>query len=300
MIIDFHTHIGDLRTKPSDPQEPVTWQNLIARLDEEDIDKAVLLPIYASPEAIYPGCILNERISIHDQVLDAASYRERIIPFGNLDPRWMRNDPSGDFNILIDWFLEHGCQGIGEITANIPFDDPRVINMFQQIGNRGLAMVFHGCGFLSGAYGLQDDPGAPRLERLLQEAPMTRMVGHGPGFWAEMAAEVSPQDKMGYPKGPIREEGALPRLMRRYPNLYADISAGSGYNGLTRDPEYGIHFLNEFQDRVIFATDVCFAGAAGHMPHLNYLRQLLVKGHLSQAAFDKITGGNAIKLLKTL
>ena len=102
---------------------------------------------------------------------------------------------------------------------------------------------------------------------------------------------------MGYPTGPVLEEGAVARLLRRYPNLYCDMSAGSGFGALTRDPAYGIRFLNEFQDRVLFATDVCSAGPKGRMPHLGYLRQLLAEGSLSQAAFDKITYQNALRIL---
>jgi hypothetical protein len=46
MIIDFHTHIGDLRSPASKTMHrtPISVENLIARLDDEGIDKAVVLP----------------------------------------------------------------------------------------------------------------------------------------------------------------------------------------------------------------------------------------------------------------
>lgn len=297
MVIDFHTHIADFGYRSGSDDEPIAFEDIIARLDDEGIDQAVLLPIYASPEAVYPAFLLNERLSIAAQVLEAAAYRERIICFGNLDPRWFHNSPETDFSPFLDWFAEHGCRGIGEVTANIPFDDPRVINMFRQVGERGWPVVLHAVGFGGGTYGLQDDPGSPRLERLLQAVPETNIACHGPGFWADIAAGATPEDKMGYPTGPVLEEGAVARLLRRYPNLYCDMSAGSGFGALTRDPAYGIRFLNEFQDRVLFATDVCSAGPKGRMPHLGYLRQLLAEGSLSQAAFDKITYQNALRIL---
>ena len=31
-------------------------------------------------------------------------------------------------------------------------------------------------------------------------------------------------------------------LLRKYPNLYGDLSAGSGYNAITRDPAFGDAF----------------------------------------------------------
>ncbi len=300
MIIDMHAHIGDFRLDPNDRREPLTWESLIARLDDEGIDLAVMLPVYnASPEGAPGGvCLLDDRMSVRDQVLDAARYAGRIIPFGNMDPRWLRNSPASDFRPLLDWFIAHGCKGIGEVTANLPFDDPRVVAMFRQIGEKGLLVTIESAGFEAGCYGLQDDPGSPRLERLLQAAPQTIIIGHGPGFWAEISAEVKPEDKRGYPTGPIRREGAVPRLMRRYPNLYADLSARSGYNALTRDADYGAAFLEEFQDRLLFGTDTCFADASGRMPQLGYLQSLRRAGRLSAAAYAKITGGNAQRLLR--
>jgi uncharacterized protein len=298
MIIDFHTHVGDLRPTPIDKHEPVTWEGLIARLDDEGIDKAVMLPSEISPESSFGlAMICGEGMGLRAQVLDAKQYSDRIICFTNLDPRWMGNSPKADFSWVIRWSLENGCRGVGEIVANMPFDDPRTVNMFRQIGEAGLCALFHGVGFGPGTYGLQDDPGAPRLASLLRQAPGCAIIGHGQGFWAEMGAGLTAEEKMGYPKGPITEEGALPRLMRTYHNLYCDISAGSGHNALTRTPEYGIRFLHEFQDRVIFGTDVCYGSMADRQPHLGLLRRWLADGSISQDIFDKITWRNGMGLL---
>jgi len=300
MIIDFHAHIGDLRMSRDDPGEPITWENLIARLDEEGIDKAVVLPVYnSSPEGAPPGvALLDDRMSVRDQVIDAGRYRDRIIPFGNMDPRWMLNDVSSDFGAILDWFLEHGCKGVGEVTANIPFDDPRTINMFKQCGTKGLMVTIESSGMQAGPYGLQDDPGMPRLQRLLQAAPETVVIAHGPGFWGEMSASIRPEQKWSYPKGLIEEEGATWHLLRTYANLHADLSANSGYNAITRDPDAGVRFLDEFQDKLLFGTDTCFADASGRTPQLDYLKRLLNEQTLSQPAFDKIVSGNALELLE--
>ncbi|MEI8345181.1 MAG: hypothetical protein WCG06_03820, partial [Candidatus Omnitrophota bacterium] len=53
---------------------------------------------------------------------------------------------------------------------------------------------------------------------------------------------------------PITDEGRVPQLMRKYTNLYGDLSAGSGCNALKRDRKYAVKFLNEFQDRLMFGT----------------------------------------------
>ena len=114
----------------------------------------------------------------------------------------------------------------------------------------------------------------------------------------DIGAGITTEQKSGYPNGPVQEEGSVPRLLRTYPNLYADISAMSGYNALTRDEPFGIRFLNEFQDKLLFGTDICFADEEGQLGHLGLLRGLVGAGELSQEAFDKIASANALGLLK--
>ncbi|NPV09884.1 MAG: amidohydrolase family protein [Anaerolineae bacterium] len=300
MLIDFHYHSGQRSIKPEDLANPITWEEGIARFVERGVDKVVMLAGSAAgtPESTFNAHFLYyPGTSIRDQVLKAKEYPDRIIPFGNLDVRWMGNEPDADFGPLLDWFQEQGCLGIGEITSNVPIDDPRTVNMFRQIGDRGLPALIHNVGYLPGTYGLQDHPGAIGLARLLREAPQTTVIGHGQGFWAEIGAGLTVEEKMRYPKGPIAEEGALPRLLRQYPNLYGDISAGSGHNALSRDPDYGVRFINEFQDRLLFGTDESFGRPELRMPHHDFLKELLSQGKITREAFEKITYKNALRVL---
>lgn len=87
---------------------------------------------------------------------------------------------------------------------------------------------------------------------------MIERYGHGTVFWSEIGILKTPADRMKYPSYPVEKEGIIPQLFRRYPNLYGDLSAKSGFNAISRDPEYGIKFLNEFQDRLFFGTDICY------------------------------------------
>ena len=133
---------------------------------------------------------------------------------------------------------------------------------------------------------------------MLQQVPDTTIVGHCTGFWSEVDGNITDKTKSTYPPGPINKEGSLPRLLRTYPNLYADISANSGYNALSRDRDFGIRFLNEFQDRIVFGTDVCLGDKDERMPHLAFLRRLLDEGDINKEIFDKITSDNALKILE--
>ncbi|MHB0857819.1 MAG: amidohydrolase family protein [Anaerolineae bacterium] len=297
MIIDIHTHVADLRTVAALERTPVTIENLIARLDEEGIDQAVVLPLWPTPEGIHPPYLFSEHPDPIHQMRAALAYPKRLIVFGNLDPRVGGNSARAEFGWALERFVTMGCRGLGEVTANVPADDPRVINLFRQCGQWKLPVTIHVIGPLEGFYGLVDRPGSPALARLLEAAPDTLVLGHGQGFWSEIAAGLTEEGKCGYPQGPINEEGSLAHLFRTYPNLYGDISAGSGHNALTRDPAYGLAFIDEFQDRLLFGTDVCFGDPQGRMPHLATLKRLLAEGDISQAVYDKITCGNALRVL---
>ena len=147
-------------------------------------------------------------------------------------------------------------------------------------------------------YGLRDDYGLPRLEKALQSCPETIFVGHGPTFWAEISKDVPPELRSGYPKGPVVPGGAVPRLMGKYDNLWADISAGSGHNALTRDENFGIEFCDRFQDKLMFGTDACDRlNDAPMAPNVVLMRSLRTEKRLPAAACDKIAYRNAMRLL---
>lgn len=97
------------------------------------------------------------------------------------------------------------------------------------------------------------------------------------------------------PSGPIKEEGVVPKLFRRYPNLYGDLSDYTAYNAISRDTEYGPKFLEEFQDRLFFGTDMCFADMP--VPLTDLLINWRDTNKISQTVFNKIARENAIKLL---
>ena len=37
----------------------------------------------------------------------------------------------------------------------------------------------------------------------------------------------------------------------------AEPAAGSGHNAVTRDPSFGVEFVDQFQDKLMFGTDSC-------------------------------------------
>jgi predicted TIM-barrel fold metal-dependent hydrolase len=68
------------------------------------------------------------------------------------------------------------------------------------------------------------------------------------------------EDRFDYPKDVVKPGGRLDQLLQNYDNIYADLSAGSGYNALTRDPSFINGFLTRNQNKVLFGTDLVFKG----------------------------------------
>lgn len=285
MIIDIHTHLGRLTRY----DVPVTAEELIENMDKWGIDKSVVLPLDATPEGSTFWFTTEQVLEVYQK------YPDRIIPFCKLDPRQIDNSTKTDFSWILKEYKDRGCRGVGEITANLYIDDPMVMNLFAQCGEAGMPVLFHLVDRIGAPYGLVDDMYLPRLERVLRELPNTIFIGHAMSFWAEVSADVDENTRGGYPKGPITRPGRLQELLKKYDNLYGDISAGSGFNAITRDPEYGYRFLEEFQDKLLFGTDFCHHNQ--EVPIVDYIKSLLNEGKISKTAYEKITHINAEKLL---
>ena len=256
-------------------------------LDGAGIDQAVVL-CGANPECKYAMIAPEEVLEM------CAEHASRLIPFFNLDPRQLLNSPESDFRPLLEHYKNAGCRGVGEYSANLPFDDPYNMNVFRQVEEFELPLIFHVGPTIGGCYGCYDDLHLPRLEKVLQTFPRLRSLGHSQPFWSEISSDVTEESRNTYPEGKVTP-GRVVELMRRYPNLHGDLSATSGYNAVSRDPEFGRWFLEEFQDRLFFGTDIC--NQPQETPLVPFFRELREKRLISQEAYERIAWRNADELL---
>lgn len=268
MRTDCHTHLtvtdaGSLLARLG--REPFEADDLLRRMDAEGIDCSVVLPI-DNPESDYVGIARTVEV-----LRVTRPHRDRLIPFCNVDPRAQHNSARGDLGALLAAFQEAGARGVGEVTANLWLDDPRLENLYHHAGALGLPVLMHVAHEEGDVYGPADDLGLPRLERMLVACPETQFIGHAQTFWAEMSADVTPEQRGVYPTGPVTP-GRLPELLERHPNLHADLSAGSGLNALNRDPEHGRQFLARFSGKLLLGTDR-FAPSQPLPPILGFLRE---------------------------
>ena len=91
--------------------------------------------------------------------------------------------------------------------------------------------------------------------------------------------------------------GRLVYLMREYENLSCDLSAGSGANALTRDPENAAAFLTEFQDRIYYGCDICASFNTHPFTFREFIDGLCETGAISETVYRKVCRDNAAKLL---
>ena len=227
--IDVHAHAilhRDLEYRTSIDISP---EELIALYDAVGVERGVLQPI-VSPEWITSPMTNGDTCAI------ARRWPDRFFWFFNADPRTISNLPDTDFSDMIRFFLKLGAVGMGELTANLYADDPMVDNLFTQLEAFDLPVTIHVGPTKGGCYGLVDEVGLPRLEKMLKKHPGLKILGHSQPFWAEIDAGCSQETRGQYPTGKVRE-GRLAALMREYGNLYCDMSANSCYNALRRDPD---------------------------------------------------------------
>ena len=171
------------------------------------------------------------------------------------------------------------------------YDNPDALRMFRFCAEKKLPVVIHI------DYEIERATRYPRpnywygggheaLERALQKCPETTIIGHAPGFWARISNDEK-YKTVNYPDGKVVPGGILVRMMREHPNLYCDLSGGSGCNAMNRDHEFAKDFILEFQDRLLYGRDLFD----------NRHQEVLNKLDLSEDVLDKLYSGNALKLV---
>ena len=251
---DIHTHI----TQKWGNRPAFSVEDLLRTMDEYDIAWAAVLPLVSPLAWDHPVTT--------DYVLEQTKpHRDRLVPFCAIDPRsteWGR--PMVE---KLKQYVDAGARGFGEHKVGIAIDDPRNLELFAACGEVGLPVLFHLDSLRN-----TDAPGLPGLEKVLREVPQTNFIGHAQGWWASISGNAAEEDLQGYPEREVAPSGAIDRLMDAYPNLYGDLSAGSGANAIQRDPAFGREFLIRRADRLLFGTD--FLKTGQQVPQIELYRTL--------------------------
>jgi uncharacterized protein len=203
-----------------------------------------------------------------------------------------------------------GAVSIGELKFHLALDSPEMRRVYDVAAETQVPVMLHIQNFPHFQGELPYNTGYDHFDKILRAYPKTHFIGHADLFWANMSADV-PTDR-GYPSGPVKPGGLTDKLLSDFPNFYGDISANSGNNALSRDPDFSRGFFVRHQDKLIFGSDCsCVDGKGGGIsqnrnPEASRLsgkcvaRETLglVKHLASPEVFRKITWQNGVNLFR--
>lgn len=272
--LDCHLHIS---------HKGRSIEATIKHMDATGTAKAFILPL----ETGEGGVLLRTETVLHA----FHKYPDRLIPFCQTDIR----QPNVIERIRAYHLL--GCRGIGEQKEHLPLNDRRVEAVIAECDELNWPITIH----------FQDDKKGfnqgieKHLETYLKKYERVRIIGHAQSFWSHISADVPPPDKTLYPRGPVKPGGLLDHLLGNYPNLYADMSAGSGFTALSRDEDFTAGFLERHPKQLLFGSDCpCSDGLGGNFNGVCYstrLQEFLLRMVKDEAALHDIFYHNAERAL---
>ena len=157
--------------------------------------------------------------------------------------------------------VRDGALGLGEIKFHVAADGPELRRMYALAAELNVPILIHfqevqhfeGEGVFS--------TGFQNFAAMLKAYPKTTFIGHADAFWANVSAGYA--NDLAYPSGPIKRGGITDKLLADYPNLFGDLSANSGNNALSRDPEFTADFLMRHREKLMLGSDCSCADGRG-------------------------------------
>ena len=272
-----------------DPPEPVidihqhtdysgrTDEQLIAHQRTMGVTHTVLLPAgrFFGLEA---ACSGNERV----QEVAKRLPREFVF-FANEVPYL------SDAREVIGGALRAGGIGIGEQKFMVDADSHAVGIVAEIAQEFGVPVLLH---FQFGRYNTSFE----RFPRILEKFPGVNFIGHAQTWWANIDAKA--EQAVLYPKGPVTPGGLTDKYLADYPNMFADMSAGSGLNAMLRDEEHARAFITRHADKLLFGSDCDDAIGAGEKCSGSQMLATIRRLAPSKEVERKLLFGNAKRVLK--
>jgi predicted TIM-barrel fold metal-dependent hydrolase len=224
-IIDLHQHTNYLGRSD---------EVLVAHQRALGVQKTVLLPA-GSKYGLAADCGGN------DTVMNLArKYPKEFFFFANELPDLPEARP------VIEKYLKSGAIGIGEQKFPVDCDSPHILKIAEIAREFDVPVLLH---FEHKMYNF----GLERFHKVLQKFPTVRFIGHAQTWWGNI--DRNHDQTVMYPKTKVTPGGITDRLLSDYPNMFGDLSAGSGLNSLLRDEDRTREFLQRHQDKLLFGSD---------------------------------------------
>ncbi|MGH9664774.1 MAG: amidohydrolase family protein [Bryobacteraceae bacterium] len=224
-VIDIHQHTN--YSGRSDDE-------LVRHQRDMGVSKTILLPA-GSRYGLAAGAGGNDTV-----VSLAARYPKEYVYFANELP------DIPETRAVLTRYLRGGAIGIGEQKFPVQADS-KTIDLVASIAREfRVPVLLH---FEYQHYNL----GFENFHKVLERHPQVMFIGHAQTWWANIDKNCD-QSAM-YQKTRVTPGGITDRLLSSYPNMYGDMSAGSGLNSMLRDEEHAREFLKRHQDKLLFGSD---------------------------------------------
>lgn len=270
-IIDIHQHVL---------YSGRTTEQLLAHQTQHRITTTVLLP--------GEGWMLKVLGGNRDCAAFQAANSERFVRFACADPAESRAID------VLRGNIQRGAIGFGEMKFHVAVDSPEMHRVFKLAEELRVPVLVH---FEFEMY----NTGLERFSSILKTYPRVNFIGHAQTWWGNISADLNPLEM--YPKGRVKPGGLTDKLLGDYPNLYGDLSAGSGLNALTRDPEFARGFVARHSRKLFWGSDCdCHDGKGGGIRSGRCLAEqslAALRGLVSdEQTFRRIVYHNAAALLR--
>jgi predicted TIM-barrel fold metal-dependent hydrolase len=147
---------------------------------------------------------------------------------------------------VLEKYLKMGALGIGEQKFPVEVDSKYIDLVAEIAEEHHVPVLLH---FEFKKYNL----GIENFSRVVERHPKVNFIGHAQTWWANIDRKCD-QATM-YPPGPVTPGGITDRMLSDYPNVWGDMSAGSGLNSMMRDEDHAREFLSRHQDKLLFGSD---------------------------------------------
>jgi predicted TIM-barrel fold metal-dependent hydrolase len=189
----------------------------------------------------------------------------------------------------IEKYLKLGGIGIGEQKFRVACDSPEFYRVAEIAQESKVPVLMH---FMHDRY----NTGIERFHKTLEKFPNVNFIGHAQTWWGNV--DKNHEQKALYPTTKVTPGGITDRLLADYPNMYGDLSAGSGLNFFTRDEEHARAFLERHQDKLMFGSDCNDVFGRGPGCQGANILANVRKMAPSKAIERKLLYGNAKRVLK--
>lgn len=189
----------------------------------------------------------------------------------------------------IEKYLKLGGVIIAEQKFAVDCDSEPIEKLARLAQDYGVPILMH---FQHATYNLAIE----RFHKILKKFPKVNFIGHAQTWWGNIDASLD--QTVLYPKTKVTPGGITDRLLSDYPNMYGDLSAGSGLNSMSRDEDHARGFLDRHQNQLVFGSDCNDAVGGGDKCLGAQILAAIRRLAPNPKAIRKILFENAARLLK--